>query len=297
VGATNHGVGSGARAIQFVVTGAGWRDQAGWQVTLAVEATLASVTTTSGHAPAGNEARPRAVDSACAQAVDLAREALVGVADPSSVGEHLDVVADGERLATHLFDSLLPGYVGWRWAVTVTRAARARHVTVDDVVLLPGPESLLAPPWVPWNERLRPGDLGVGDLLPPDADDDRLEPGWNGQSPEHDVLVAFTARDDVADWVDLVGGLDLTRSRVLSPIGLDDAIDRWMYGENGPSSPLAEAAPGPCATCGFRVALSGRLGQAFGICANVFSPSDGRVVALGHGCGAHSGSPQEPGHG
>ncbi|MFZ2514306.1 MAG: DUF3027 domain-containing protein, partial [Candidatus Lutibacillus vidarii] len=27
---------------------------------------------------------------------------------------------------------------------------------------------------------------------------------------------------------------------------------------------------------------------AFGVCANEWSPADGRVVALGYGCGAHS---------
>ncbi|MEV4007186.1 DUF3027 domain-containing protein, partial [Actinomadura sp. NPDC049753] len=31
-----------------------------------------------------------------------------------------------------------PAYVGWRWAVTVTRASRAKNVTVSECVLLPG---------------------------------------------------------------------------------------------------------------------------------------------------------------
>ena len=34
--------------------------------------------------------------------------------------------------------------------------------------------------------------------------------------------------------------------------------------------------------------IGGRLGQAFGVCANALSPSDGRIVSLDHGCGAHS---------
>jgi len=82
--------------------------------------------------------------------------------------------------------------------------------------------------------------------------------------------------------------LDLARPRVLSPIGLDDAFDRWLAGDHGPTSAMAQAAPASCATCGFRIAIRGRVGRAFGVCANEISPSDGHVVSLDHGCGAHS---------
>ena len=250
---------------------------------------MPTVTTTTGREaiPSGT-GRAVAVDQACAAAVDLARTALDDLTPASSVGTHLGVEADAERVVTHLFECLLTGYVGWQWAVTVARASRSRQVSVDEAVLLPGPRSLLAPEWVPWSERLRPGDLGPGDLLPTEPDDDRLEPGWNGETADPGELAAFEARDDVADWVEVVGSLDLTRPRVLSPVGLDDAVDRWLAGDGGPDSPLALAAPATCATCGFRVAVRGRLGAAFGICANGYSPSDGRVVSLDHGCGAHS---------
>src|SRR5690349_11851433 len=95
-------------------------------------------------------------DQVCADAVDV---------EPDHIGGHLGVVAEGERLVTHYFECRLPGYRGWRWAVTVTRVSRSKHVTICDSALLPGPEALLAPQWIPWQERLKPGDLGVGDLL------------------------------------------------------------------------------------------------------------------------------------
>ena len=60
------------------------------------------------------------------------------------MGEHLGAHADGERLVTHDFACLDPAYRGWRWAVTVTRASRSKTVTVDEAVLLPGPDALLA---------------------------------------------------------------------------------------------------------------------------------------------------------
>jgi hypothetical protein len=123
-------------------------------------------------APARRAAR---LDQVCADAVDVAREGL-GLVDPDHVGEHLDVVAEGERVVTHFFDCRLPGYHGWRWAVTVARIARSKHVTICETVVLPGPDALLAPAWVPWQDRLQPGDLGVGDLLPSAADDERLAP-------------------------------------------------------------------------------------------------------------------------
>jgi hypothetical protein len=34
--------------------------------------------------------------------------------------------------------------------------------------------------------------------------------------------------------------------------------------------------------------MSGALRAVFGVCANEWSPSDGAVVSLDHGCGAHS---------
>ena len=221
--------------------------------------------------------RPPALDEACTAAVDLARQAAVEEAgDASIVGEHLgaEAEAEAERLVVHRFCCHSPAYVGWQWAVTVTRAARAKVVTVDDATLLPGPGALVAPEWVPWSERLRPGDLGVGDLLPTAADDPRL---------------ALRAGD--VEWQsddELYGELGLGRPRVLSFDGRLDAAERWLAGESGPEAALARAAPARCRTCGFHVRLVGALGRLFGVCANEFAPDDSRVTSFDHGCGAHS---------
>ena len=82
--------------------------------------------------------------------------------------------------------------------------------------------------------------------------------------------------------------LGLGRARVLSLEGRLDAAERWWDGEAGPDAPIAQKAPGRCVDCGFLVPLAGGLRQAFGVCANAVAPDDGRVVALAHGCGAHS---------
>ena len=235
--------------------------------------------------------RTREPDQICAEAVDLARDAVVEDVGADQLGEHLAVQADGERVVTHLFDCLDPAYVGWRWAVTVARAPRAKVVTIDEIVLLPGPAALLAPDWVPWQDRLRPGDLGVGDLLPAPPDDERLVP-----------LVVLEGDDAVTDWYpggeegdpgEPAGPFHLPapgRSRVLSAIGRENASARWYTSEHGPRTPLAHAAPAHCDSCGFFVPLSGELGRLFGACANAYAPDDGRVVSADHGCGAHSES-------
>ena len=236
--------------------------------------------------------RSKEPDLAAAEAVDLARAAAVAVAGPERVGEHLGVQAESDRVVTHLFDCLDPAYAGWQWAVTVARAPRSKTITVDETVLLPGPGALLAPPWVPWHDRLRPGDLGVGDLLPAPPDDERLVP-----------LVTLEGDDAVTDWYydgedagDEQGPAEPAelpapgRSRVLSAIGRESASARWYSSEHGPRTPLAHAAPAQCVSCGFFVPLSGELGRLFGACANAYAPDDGRVVSADHGCGAHSES-------
>lgn len=248
--------------------------------------------------------RTPAPDRLCAEAVELARAAAEEAAYPGVVGEHVSAVAEGDRVVTHFFECKEPGYRGWRWAVTVTRASRAKNVTLDETVLLPGDDALLAPEWVPWSDRLRPGDMGPGDLLPTDADDLRLEPGWSGEDvpPPNSVVsteMAELVEAEDADVTDRVvvpargsitavaEELGMRRARVLSRYGLHTAADRWDE-SFGAKTPMAQAAPASCVSCGFLVAIGGSLGQAFGICANEFSPADGRLVSLSYGCGGHS---------
>jgi hypothetical protein len=207
--------------------------------------------------------------------VDVARDAAVQEAgDPADVGDHLGVLAEGERLVVHRFVCKTRAYRGWYWAVSVARASRARNVTVDEVVLLLGEEALIAPAWVPWSERLQPGDLGVGDLLPTAADDERL-------ALRNSDVDAFS--DDA-----LVLELGLGRARVLSAIGRDTTATRWIEGDPGPTARIAKAAPAGCDSCGFHVRLVGVLGRLFGACCNEYAPDDGQIVSIDHGCGAHS---------
>jgi Protein of unknown function (DUF3027) len=242
--------------------------------------------------PARSDPAHGAAGDVLAAAIEQARAAAVETAgDPALVGDHLGVTPEpvapateevpaeslGEVL-THTFASRLPGYVGWHWAVTVARVPGDEDVTVDEVVLLPGDSALLAPAWVPWHERLRPGDLSVGDVLPSTEDDPRLVPAY---------LVADDSAEDPEGRV-VAEELGLGRERVMSAEGRTEAVGRWSAGEFGPGAPMARQAPGPCATCGFYLPLAGSLRQRVGACGNAYAPADGRVVAADYGCGAHS---------
>lgn len=258
--------------------------------------------------------RRRTPDRLCVEAVELAREAAEDAAWPGKPGDHIGTVADGDRVVTHFFECQDMGYRGWRWAVTVARASRAKNVTLDETVLLPGSEAVLAPEWVPWSERLRPGDLGPGDLLPTEPEDFRLEPGYTGEDapPANSVLAEDRARAGgaaspggadhevatsgvprVAEIGAVAEEIGMDRPRVLSRQGLRLAAERWEE-QFGGQTPMAQSAPASCLSCGFFVPIAGSLRQAFGICANEYAPADGRVVALDYGCGAHSEAARMP---
>jgi hypothetical protein len=229
--------------------------------------------------------RVRAVkpDPVGAAAVDLAREAALEAAGVIGVGEHLGVTAEADRVVHHLFACPHPGYSGWVWSVTLVRASRAKDATVNEVVLLPGEDSVVAGTWIPWADRIQPGDATAGLLMPAPVEDPRLEPGFTGGEEATDPDPAEASQVRL-----LVAELGLGRERVLSRVGRDDAAERWLAGPGGPDNALTKQAPDVCETCGFFVRLQGSLAVIFGVCTNTYSPSDASVVSVDHGCGAHS---------
>jgi hypothetical protein len=97
-------------------------------------------------------------DAVLAAAVDFARAAVQGIAPAEQIGQHLGAKSEGDRVVTHLFESKLAGYQGWQWYAVLTRNSRSKVVTVNELGLLPSEDSILAPEWVPWAERVRPED-------------------------------------------------------------------------------------------------------------------------------------------
>lgn len=225
----------------------------------------------SGGAGTGPESHfDDALRTQLASGVDLARAAVEEFAG-GGVGEHLGSAVEAAFSTTHRFGADLPGYRGWYWAC-VLALVPGGELTVDEIALLPGDEALVAPEWVPWEKRVRAGDLGAGDLLPPPDDDERLVPGH-----------ALTGDEQLDE---LAAPIGFGREQHLSLEGRSGAAARWAA-ERGPEAEIARSAAHHCGSCGFLVPLAGSLSTMFGVCANEYS-ADGRVVHLQYGCGAHS---------
>ncbi|ODA91352.1 hypothetical protein ATY41_01330 [Leifsonia xyli subsp. xyli] len=163
-------------------------------------------------------------------AISLARAALAEITPESTVGEPLGHVVEAGGAVSLLFACTLPGYPGWRWTVSVGRAEDGVQPTVLEAELMPGEESLLAPDWVPWSERLAEyqaaqealtveaddDDEDGEDRPDEDEDEDEDSDGFDDED-DHDIH-DLHAGDDV-DGVDIdsVGG-----ETGLLPTGVDD---------------------------------------------------------------------------
>lgn len=253
---------------------------------------------------------------------DVARQVALSVAsEPEEVGEFLRQHQLEDGVSEFQFASKIKGYEGWLWSVTLYHDKDSDQWTVDESSLIPGPDALLPPPWIPWKDRLLPSDLSVTDAMGTEPDDPRLEDGWSSaeeaqvgksehsteQPPlleQQDGVVfkriqpeAGSKQSSSDSWIhtaaedvdSAVQEFALSRRHVLTAQGRDATAKRWYEGQHGPKSLSTRTAAGnTCETCGFMVAIQGSLGTMFGVCANRWSPDDGRVVALDHGCGEHS---------
>ncbi|HEY8295522.1 MAG TPA: DUF3027 domain-containing protein [Micrococcaceae bacterium] len=134
-------------------------------------------------------------DAVLAAAVEVAREGILSIADAGQIGAHLGARSEGERVVTHLFECTMPGYLGWQWFAVLARVSRSKVATVDEVGLLPSEKSVVAPEWVPWADRVRPGD--------DDGDADNVAAGDANSDTDGDIGTAVAddgaAEDYAAD--------------------------------------------------------------------------------------------------
>ncbi|OZG67696.1 DUF3027 domain-containing protein [Bifidobacterium eulemuris] len=245
----------------------------------------------------------------------IARAVAIEVADePEHVGDFVTAVPLDDHVTDYRFQSNIRGYEGWQWSVTLYHDEELGNWTVNESSLVPTDQALMPPAWIPWKDRLEPTDLSPTDAIGTDPDDSRLEAGAAGESADEGPVAddsgsadetagdsetageaeSVTSPEDVAEAVE---AFELSRRRVLTPLGRAQTAKRWYEGPRGPKSLSTKTASGNlCSTCGFFVPLQGELNLMFGVCANKWSPDDGRVVSLDHGCGEHSEiEPPEPG--
>jgi hypothetical protein len=84
----------------------------------------------------------------------FAEVAAKAAALPKELGTFIESIEDGEGITSYFWNAAQPGYVGWRWSVTVSQIDPSSEPTLCEVVLTAGEDSLAAPAWVPWSERL-----------------------------------------------------------------------------------------------------------------------------------------------
>ena len=260
----------------------------------------------------------------------IAQAVAIEVADEDSqVGDFVEAIVLGDNVTDFRFETRVRGYEGWQWSVTLYHDVELDHWTVNESSLVPTDKALRPPEWIPWKDRLEPTDLAVTDSIGTDPDDPRMEEGFRkvepaeqGENVSSDAESAETtdAGDNGETDADGVGGsqdesaaasvtseedideaveeFDLSRRHVLTPLGRSQTAKRWYEGPRGPKSLSTKTSDGnPCSTCGFFIPLKGELNLLFGVCANKWSPDDGRVVSIDHGCGEHSEiEPPEPSH-
>ena len=260
----------------------------------------------------------------------IAQAAAIEVADEDSqVGDFVEAIDLGDNVTDFRFETRVRGYEGWQWSVTLYHDVELDHWTVNESSLVPTDKALRPPEWIPWKDRLEPTDLAVTDSIGTDPDDPRMEEGFRktepaetGENVSSDAESAETtnASDNAETDADGAAGsqgesaaasvtseedideaveeFDLSRRHVLTSLGRSQTAKRWYEGPRGPKSLSTKTSDGnPCSTCGFFIPLKGELNLLFGVCANKWSPDDGRVVSSDHGWGEHSEiEPPEPSH-
>ncbi|WP_300760490.1 DUF3027 domain-containing protein [uncultured Bifidobacterium sp.] len=260
----------------------------------------------------------------------IAQAAAIEVADEDSqVGDFVEAIDLGDNVTDFRFETRVRGYEGWQWSVTLYHDVELDHWTVNESSLVPTDKALRPPEWIPWKDRLEPTDLAVTDSIGTDPDDPRMEEGFRKTEPaepgenvssdaesaettnasdnaEMDADGAAGSQGEIAaasvtseeDIDEAVEEFDLSRRHVLTSLGRSQTAKRWYEGPRGPKSLSTKTSDGnPCSTCGFFIPLKGELNLLFGVCANKWSPDDGRVVSIDHGCGEHSEiEPPEPSH-
>jgi len=192
---------------------------------IAVEDVAVEVTTAEG--PGATEAD-----------ITVARRALLEITSAQSIGEPAGSTDEGDGVITVYFDTLLSGYPGWRWTVSIAHLD-GEEPSVLETELTPGDTALLSPAWIPWVDRLadyraaqdaagasddddsdEDDDLADSDVDDLDEDDDEAGDDDDADDPDTDL------DDDDDDDDDL--GSDILHSGDVDGVDID-AIDDDAY--------------------------------------------------------------------
>lgn len=105
---------------------------------------------------------------------DLGRSALLEITSAESIGANAGSLDEGDGVTTVYFETMLSGYPGWRWTVSIAHIDGVEP-SVLETELTPGDGALLSPAWIPWVDRLadyKAAQDSVGDESDDDDDDE-----------------------------------------------------------------------------------------------------------------------------
>lgn len=178
-------------------------------------------------------ANPIDADAVLLAAVDVARAALTEITPAETIGDPMGHIVEGEHVLSLLFECTMTGYPGWNWTVSLARVDENSRPSVLETELMPGEDSLLAPEWIPWSDRLT-DYRAAQDLATAEAAAD------NAEGDDLDVLDDDDFDDDSGD--DAFDGIEFGEA-LTAPHGHPEESDE-------PESESDDATPEPPAGAG-----------------------------------------------
>jgi hypothetical protein len=176
-------------------------------------------------------------DATLLAAVDLARAALMEITDDDAVGEVIGHIDEGDLVISLLFDCLLSGYPGWRWTVSLARVDDSCDPTVLETELTPGDDSLLAPEWVPWSDRLVADDDSEDDANDNDDDEDSDDDDSDDDADEDSDDDPESLDDDADDSLDVLNGIDFDEALAAAQLNPGETADAEADADHGAPQP------------------------------------------------------------
>ena len=210
-------------------------------------------------------------DLTCSGSIDLARAALDDARQSARYGvEHLGAVMERRIAWRRTGFQLCQAYPGWNWAVNVR--------------LSPGKRHRVSPRWSRGGATAR---TGLGAIM--SSGSPRVTSARRRHAPFADDPLLEQASRRRGRRCGRDGALGTPASAAPRPVPRGTRTGCPAVGMTAPTVPPRRWSPwrpASCATCGFFCPRWLGCCAIFGVCANAWSPSDGTVVGLDHGCGA-----------
>lgn len=176
---------------------------------------------------------------------ELARRALLEITPDETIGAEVEAIEDEPGVTSVRFATLLPGYPGWHWTVSVAHLD-GEEPSVLEAELLPGDTALIAPDWVPWADRLaemkaqEARDGSEGDSDDEDDESDEDDDSEDDDESDDDSDDDDDDEDDESDDDDAPRG-SIVHGGDVDGVDIDD-LDQPAADDEADEAPVVPAA-------------------------------------------------------